>query len=890
MVHFYPNRAVFRQTIVLVVLAVMLAVCWAPYVHAAEPLKVAAGSNPALYNTSVRLELKPNPTQYDYALLKIEGGKKPYSVSMSNPILEVRQIGQGSYREYDWVDYRLYPRRAGTAVVTIKDSTGQMLTRQITVYDPSTLPLRLSALPGASDAVAVGQGRNFQVSGGKAPYQVVSANPGIVRIEQHSAVGTYSVWGVADGTTKITVTDANGARVEGIAHVSTTKPLSFRVSDTMLQEGGNEIIIDSGNPPYIFHVTPQLNATITPAGTDNHDRPVYRMVAKSPGKGMVTVRDAKGQFQNRSVTVLEWVTLSFPKLTGSQPILYIGETTNLLIKGGQAPYSVNADKPAAVTIREQGSGQYAVTANQAGVVAFTAKDKTGATRSKTLTIRELTTLSLLMIETTLPVGTTGDLLISGGLAPHSVSVSGNQVSLTKVAENRYTITAKLSGQVTITVKDSKGQTKQVVVTVPQQQQPTQQQPLKATLNPPLLSPATTGDLQISGGLPPYSVSAQGNQVSLTKVAENRYTVTPKLPGSTQIAVKDSGGKVLSVVVGVIVKPLKVTMAPTALRLGTTGDLQISDGVAPYSVTASGNQVSLTKMAENRYIVTPQTAGTTTIIVKDSQGQTKPVVVSVTRPPVSIEMETGPMTVGAARMMDVKGGAPPYSLVYPTSLLKAELKQQTAAYSRYEIIGLIPGNTSLNVRDSLGKTAVAGISIHADLTKPAAPLQVTLSPVKLALAGYNQKQVTGQLSIQGGYPPYTISSQDLVRVSRISADKYEYNVIPQKAGTGTIFVTDSNKTRQGVAFTVAAAPKPPSLQVTASLTRLTLPADGKQPIAGTLTISSGAAPYTVTTSSNKIGIKQVSPTQYEMIPIAKGSAIITVIDSFKQKKTLTYVIN
>jgi hypothetical protein len=140
---------------------------------AAEALRVTAGDGHSFYSYSTRLSIK----QASYPL-NINGGTRPYSFSLSNPIVVVEPSYPGAQ-----VSFNVIPRAVGTTILTVRDKAGNTMVRQIVVYDPGVQPLALGALPGASNPVAVGQGRGFSVSGGKAPYTVVSANPGIARVE-----------------------------------------------------------------------------------------------------------------------------------------------------------------------------------------------------------------------------------------------------------------------------------------------------------------------------------------------------------------------------------------------------------------------------------------------------------------------------------------------------------------------------------------------------------------------------------------------------------------------------------------------------------------------------------------------------------------------------------
>ena len=527
MIRYLSRRASSLCTVILAVFSLILSgPAFLSPADAAEVLRVTAGDGKSFYSYSTRLSIKQ-----EFYLLNINGGTRPYTFSLTKPFVVVEPSYPGAQ-----VSFKVIPKAVGTTVLTVKDKAGNTMVREIVVYDPGVQPLALGTLPGASNPVAVGQGRGFGVSGGKAPYTVVSANPGIARVEARTNL--YMVWGVAAGSTQITVTDAAGAKAQGTVHVGTTKPLSLSGDATILVGGKGELIIGSGNPPYTVSTSPHLAAALK--GNDSYGRTVYMLTAKSAGQGAVTVRDGKGQAATRNITIKEWVTLSFPQLTAEPRALDVGQTTPLAVSGGKPPYTVTASNPAAVSIQQQSAGQYSVTGRQAGVVGIIAKDSAGATRELSLIVRNLPTLTL-AAPSSLTVGSTGTLTLVGGAGPFTVTVSGSQLTATKVEEKKYTLTAKAAGSAIITVKDAKGTTKQhtVSVTVPIA-------PLKLFVSSNTLQLGATGTaairvLSVQGGVAPYTATVSGNQLTLTQVNATQFQMTPKVKGTATITVRDSKG-------------------------------------------------------------------------------------------------------------------------------------------------------------------------------------------------------------------------------------------------------------------------------------------------------------------------------------------------------------
>jgi len=106
------------------------------------------------------------------------------------------------------------------------------------------------------------------------------------------------------------------------------------------------------------------------------------------------------------------------------------------------------------------------------------------------------------------------------------------------------------------------------------------------------------------------------------------------PGDS-ITVKDAKGttKQHTVVVTAPVEPLKLFVSSGTLRLGATGTaairvLSVQGGVAPYTATVSGNQLTLTQVNATQFQMTPRAKGTATITVRDSKGTTATQVITV----------------------------------------------------------------------------------------------------------------------------------------------------------------------------------------------------------------------------------------------------------------------
>jgi len=122
----------------------------------------------------------------------------------------------------------------------------------------------------ASVSVAAGTQLPQTISGGAAPYSVVSANSAIASVTA-SGASTFIISGVAAGTTFVTITDSTGASTIVVVTVTTATPLSIVAggsgSASVAAGTSANIGITGGVAPYTISsqssVTPgRVNATI----------------------------------------------------------------------------------------------------------------------------------------------------------------------------------------------------------------------------------------------------------------------------------------------------------------------------------------------------------------------------------------------------------------------------------------------------------------------------------------------------------------------------------------------------------------------------------------------------------------------------------------------------
>ena len=274
---------------------------------------------------------------------------------------------------------------AGTYSYTVTDANGCTTTESITISEPTTLSVSISAASidcngGTADVTVI-------ATGGSAPY----TGDGVFNV----TAGTYSY----------TVTDANGCSETVSITVTEPTALSASISATSIDCNGGTADVTvtaiGGSAPYtgdgVFNVT---------AGTYSY-----------------TVTDANGCSETVSITVTEPASLSAS--ISSTTILCNGGTADVTVTaiGGSAPYT--------------GDGVFNVTA---GTHAYTVTDANGCSETVSITVTEPTALVASISATSILCnGGTSDITVTatGGTAPYTGTGS---YTVSQTGTYSYTVT------------------------------------------------------------------------------------------------------------------------------------------------------------------------------------------------------------------------------------------------------------------------------------------------------------------------------------------------------------------------------------------------------------------------------------------------------------------
>ena len=646
---------------------------------------------------------------------------------------------------------------AGNAVITLVDSAGHTLDVNVTVNDEVTVT--------APSCVTMADTATVTVSGGVAPYDVscdpsalVSGCPG-----SGFAGGSFDLTPQDIGTVTVSATDASSASDSAVIEIRPALSASVPAVSVAVGESvqvtftggcGDCNLVDAGNAA-VAQVS-QDGCTFTVTGVDT-------------GTTSFTVND---DVPGNSVTVAVVVTgASAMTINPDELCLLSGETGTTQVFGGVAPYSVTCTGLGAsvagntITVDATGAAP--------GTYTCTVDDSSAAAPVNfTVTVAE--NVSVADTELEVYEGHTATTSVSGGCGDYSAISGDTSVATASVTGHLLTVTGVAAGSTMVEVCDAVGGSGHC-----------------ATVNVNVL--AYTGSLivspnafslvlgetnsgMISGGAPPYAVSANSNPaVATATVSGNVLNIeaSTTTTGTTSIAVQDNFGATTVVLVEVR-EPISVT--PNSLNLASegSGSATISGGYAPYTCddsahpdvtcTVSDSTLNLTAAA-----VTSPSCGVVT--VTDNAEHQAMINVCV-YPGVVVNPDAFNLTIGGVAHATIEGGFGAYTATSSNPAVATA----SVAGSDLTITGVAAGSAIITVSDELGQTFDVDVQVYPG---------VVVNPDEITLytgSSYN-------VAVTGGLAPYAVMVDDPDVVSAEFVDGNTLRVVALGGGVTQVTVTD-----------------------------------------------------------------------------------------------------
>lgn len=583
----------------------------------------------------------------------------------------------------------------GTYTVTITDSKGCFITRNVTLAPLSNLVAGAlgtrETCPSANDGFATAS-----PSGGVMPYTYAWSNGRTTQVLTNLAPGNYTV----------TVTDALGCTATATATVQASPVFDFSLTKTDITtcgagNGSATVTALTGVPPFTYKWS---NGPVT-QGISGLEAGTYT----------VTVTNGDNCTKTASIIIIE-PPLVFVNISASNTVCpgINSGTAAANVSGGTAPFAF---------LWNTGGTSQSIANLPAGTYSVTVTDSKGcqATASRVITQAPGVQVAITASNIVCGAGNTGNAtaVVSSGVAPFSYSWNTGSTSAT--------INNLPEGTYTVVVTDANGckDTASTFIDV------VDDLVLNLTARPVLCFGESNGGVSANpaGGKAPYTY--------LWSTGATTQDLTNRPAGVYNVTVTDANGCKVS--------GSAVVSQPTQLSAGITGNNNIcpgtttgqvtvtpAGGVQPYQYAWSngGNTSSIGNLAAGTYTVTVSDANNCFITRSLTINQAPALNVSID----ATEIVCGNGNKGNAKAT-ASGGLPPYKYEWNTGS------------STESVEGLDAGTYTVTATDANGCIATTEVEI-----KVINDFSLTLVPRNVLCNGGNTGSVL--VNAQGGAAPYT----------------------------------------------------------------------------------------------------------------------------------------
>ena len=727
---------------------------------------------------------------------------------------------------------RIEGKAAGTTKVTVKDS--QNKTAEITVtVKPRGLSLERTAL-----TINAGTTAEVAIFSGNGGYTVQVADNS--KVTASVVNNKVRIEGKAAGTTKVTVKDNQNKTAEITVTVNAFSLTLERNAVELNPDDTAEVSITNGNGNYTLQVADNSKATATIVGNK------VRIEGKAAGTTKVTVKDSQNKTAEITVTVKpRGLSLERTALT-----INAGTTAEVAIFSGNGGYTVQVADNSKVTASVV-NNKVRIEAKAAGTTKVTVKDGQNKTAEITVTVNAFSlTLERNAVEVNADAAVY--VAITAGNGNYTVQVADNSKATATISPtivgDIVRIEGKAAGTTKVTVKDSQNKTAEITVTV---------NAFSLTLERTALTinAGTTAEVAITAGNGNYTVQVADNSKVTASVVNNKVHIEAKAAGTTKVIVKDSQNKTAEITVTVNAFSLTLERTTLTINAGTTAEVAITAGNGNYTLQVADNSKVTASVVNNKVHIEAKAAGTTKVIVKDSQNKTAEITVTVKPRGLSLERTALTINAGTTAEIAITAGNGNYTVqVADNSKVTASVVN-----NKVRIEAKAAGTTKVTVKDGQNKTAEITVTVNA--------FSLTLERTALTInAG-----TTAEVAITAGNGNYTLQVADNSKVTA-SVVNNKVRIEGKAAGTTKVTVKDSqNKTAE---ITVTINPFNLSLERNA----LTINAGTTAEVA----IFSGNGGYTVQVADNSKVTASVVNNKVRIEGKAAGTTKVTVKDS--QNKT------
>ena len=241
--------------------------------------------------------------------------------------------------------------------------------------------------------------------------------------------------------------------------------------------------------------------------------------------------------------------------------------------------------------------------------------------------------------------------ITAGNGGYKVESADKNIAIAAIEQNNVKITAIAEGKTTLTVSDAKGQKATIAVTVESNIAPGKRLSVEKSTLPlvngedevnRILNAEHNGTINLSFTISPagsVSITVEDRIVNGNPEGKNLRVKALKV-GDTQVTVKDNtNNQTTSFKVTVTAAELTIAKTDIEVDAEATTEVRINTGNPDYTVTSSASNIATAEIKDatrTHHLDTPHkavfikgvAAGTATITLRDSQGKTVDITVTV----------------------------------------------------------------------------------------------------------------------------------------------------------------------------------------------------------------------------------------------------------------------
>ncbi len=243
-------------------------------------------------------------------------------------------------------------------------------------------------------------------------------------------------------------------------------------------------------------------------------------------------------------------------------------------------------------------------------------------------------------------------------------------------------------------------------------------------------------------------------------------------------------------------------------------------------------------------------------------------------------------IGGTATYTIYGGVAPYTVTSNNTAFPANLSGNVFTVSVAP--NTVPRSVSYTVRDSVGSTVTATLTIEGGTALAVLPSAVTVDS--------NAPDTTVNFTIFGGVAPYSVFTNNLAyppSTPTVPASGQTFSVIvPTGAASGTVTLTvrDSNGTTATATITITAVP-PQAMKVIPTAQTIANPAINNS---AAYNVLGGKAPYTAFSNNPALVTVSVAGSTVTAlvasVPTADTTVTITIYDSLGTSVAATLVLD